>query len=197
MRFLAWRLPSGCVNCRADVPAVPLPRVEGVEVLVEFLAHAVDPQAGLQVQRGEGLVLVEMQGDALVLQHQLRLRQVEAVLEGLANLLVLVDVPRIVRRRVDGRQHDVGQLAEQADVHDALEAVLRGVQRVFGDEDALFDPRDFGLGLQDLDGRQGADRHLLADLFEELLGEGALAPPHLQVLDAKHQVPVKRAGPAR
>ena len=192
MRFFACRLPSGCVNLQADVPAVPLPRVERVKMLVKLLADTVDPQAGLQVKGRKGLILVETEGDPLVLQHQLRLRQVEAVLEGLTNLLLLIDIPRIVRGSIDRQQYDVCQLAQQADIHDAFQTVFRGAQRVFRNEECS--PRhagNFGLRLQHLDGSQSANGHLLADLFQKLLGEGSLPAPHLQVLDAEHEVPIR------
>ena len=164
--------------------------VRSLRISPKAIVNTVQPEGGFQVQGRQGLILIKDETNVLIFQGEFRLHEIGTLFECLPNLLVLIQHGVRIRWRISGHNHEVSAFPSEAKIHHALEAVFRRPHGIVGHQDAFLIAGNIRFGLQDVEGRQGAYRHLLADLVEELLRQDELLFLHLQILAAEDEIPV-------
>src|SRR5437868_5346432 len=92
--------------------------------------NPIDAQRGVQVEGRQGLILVKDKGNMLILQRELRLKEIGTLCERLPDLLLLVKSWICVRWRINWRNHDIGELSGETEIHHTLQAVFRRPERI-------------------------------------------------------------------
>jgi len=143
-----------------------------------------------EVQIPSRLLAVVRELCVVVHRVETRLLQIGPLVHGRLHRHGHVDIVLHVVGRIRGLDRPVPASRVLRLVHHPAQVVLRVAHGVLRDDDALLAVGHLGLGLRDLDRRQGADLHLDPVELEQLLGEAQRFLGHAQITPGEDELPV-------